>query len=103
MRNRKGNKTMMREYEKLFSDALWKKLKCKIIGKIFVKVTRNDELLVVITREDELEELEFKTFVPDFSDKLVNGLTTDYVAYEVIKEYRKFIMERMNERYFYQD
>ena len=90
----------MQEYEICFSRALHQKLKRKIIGKIFVKITMNDEILVVIERENEMQ---FKLFISDFTRKLINGLTSDYVAYEVLKEYKKFIIAKTNEKYFYQD
>ena len=91
---------MMQEYEICFSRALHQKLKRKIIGKIFVKITMNDEILVVIERENEMQ---FKLFISDFTRKLINGLTSDYVAYEVLKEYKKFIIAKTNEKYFYHD
>lgn len=91
---------MMQEYEICFSRALHQKLKKKIIGKIFVKITMNDEILVVIERDNEMQ---FKLFISDFTIKLINGLTSDYVAYEVLKEYKKFIIAKTNEKYFYQD
>lgn len=91
---------MLRECEQLFSMAVQQKLKRKIIGKIFVKVTQNDELLVLIEREDELK---FKLFIENFSEKCINGLTSDYIAYEIMKQYREFLIGRMNEKYFYQD
>ena len=89
---------MMKEYEQYFSMTLQQKLKKRIIGKIFVKITMKDEILVMIEREDEWK---FRMFISDFSDKLLNGLSTDYVAHEVLKEYKTFIIDRMNEKYFY--
>jgi low affinity Fe/Cu permease len=90
----------MKEYEELFSMALQQKLKKRIIAKIFVKITRNDEILVTIEREDEDK---FKMFIENFSDKFINGLNSEYVAYEVIKAYREFLIAKMDEKYFYQD
>lgn len=93
----------VRECEQLFSMAVQQKLKRKIIAKIFVKVTLNDELLVVIRREDDNEELEFKLFISNFSEKCLNGLTSDYVVYDVMSKYKQFLMGLMEEKYFYQD
>ena len=28
----------------------------------------------------------------DFANKMLNGLTTDYAAYEVVQKYKKFVM-----------
>ena len=91
---------MMKEHEQYFAMTLQQKLKKRVIGRVFVKITYNDEILVVIRYSDDEE---FKIFIPNFTDKLINGLSTDYVAYEVLNEYRKCLIERMNSRYFYQD
>ena len=80
----------MLEYEYLFSTTLQRKLKPRIIGNIFVKVTRNNELLVVISKDGE--EL-FKHFYENFSEKILNGYTTDYAVYEIVRDYRKCILE----------
>lgn len=93
----------MQDYEYLFSMTLQQKLKSKIIGKIYVKVTQNDELLTIIRREDDDEDMEFKLFLGHFSERLINGWTTEYAAYEVMRAYKDFITKRMSERYFYQD
>ena len=89
---------MMMEYEQYFAMTLQQKLKKRVIGKIYVKITMNDEILVLIEREDELK---FRMFISNFTRKVIDGLSTDYVARMVIKEYREFIMARMNEKYFY--
>lgn len=91
---------IVREYEQLFSMAVQQKLKKRIIAKIFVKVTWNDELLVIIEREDELK---FKLSIGNITEKIVNGLTSDYMAYQIFKQYREFLIERMENKYFYQD
>lgn len=90
----------VRECEQLFSMAVQQKLKRKIVAKIFVTVRWNDELLVIIEREDELK---FRLSIGNFSEKLINGLTSDYMAYEIFKQYREFLIERMENKYFYQD
>ena len=89
---------MMMEYEQYFAMTLQQKLKKRVIGKIYVKITMNDEILVLIERENELK---FRMFISDFTRKVIDDLSTDYVAREVIKEYRNFIIARMNEKYFY--
>lgn len=57
------------DYEYLFSMNLQAKLKEKIQGAIYVKVNEND-----------------------FANRMLNGLTTDYAAYEVVQKYKKFVM-----------
>lgn len=81
----------MTDYEYLFSTMLHEKLKEKIQGGIFVKVNENDSLIVKIERRDGNN---FNMSFTDFSNRFLNGLTTDYVAYEVTKKYRSFIMKQ---------
>lgn len=79
----------MTDYEYLFSMNLQAKLKEKIQGAIYVKV--NDSLVIKITRRDENN---FDMSFTDFSNKFLNGFSTDYAAYEVQKKYQKFVMKQ---------
>ena len=87
----KGRSGHMRDYEYLFVTTLHQKLKDKIVGKIFTKVNTNDELYVEII---SFGDLMFKTTLGNFSEKIMNGWSTDYAAYEVIGQYKTFINER---------
>lgn len=80
MKRRNG---VMTDYEYLFSMNLQAKLKEKIQGAIFVKVNENDSLVIKITRRDENN---FDMSFTDFSNKFLNGFSTDYAAYEVQKK-----------------
>lgn len=73
------------DYEYLFS----MNLQAKIQGAIYVKVNENDSLVIKVTRRDENN---FDMSFTDFANKMLNGLTTDYAAYEVIQKYKKFVM-----------
>lgn len=81
----------MENYIQVFKNLLHEKLKEKIIGGIVVKVTFNDELIVEIYREHELD---YYYKLDDFSTRLLMGLTTEYVVYEVVTGYRKRIMAK---------
>ena len=85
----------MTDYEYLFSMNLQAKLKEKIQGAIYVKVNvkvnENDSLVIKITRRDENN---FDMSFTDFSNKFLNGFSTDYAAYEVTKKYQKFVMKQ---------
>lgn len=81
----------MKDYEYLFSMNLQTKLKEKIQGAIYVKVNENDSLVVKITRRDENN---FDMSFTDFSNRMLNGFSTDYAAYEVTKKYRTYIMKQ---------
>lgn len=81
----------MTDYEYLFSTNLHAKLKERIQGGIYVKVNDNDSLVVKITRKDGNN---FDVSFTDFSNKFLNGFTTDYAAYEVQKKYQKFVMKQ---------
>ena len=79
------------DYEYIFATNLHQKLKEKIVGAVFVKVTRNDELFINIKSYGGID---YKAFISNFSDKLLNGWTTDYAMYEIVKEYRAFVLKR---------
>ena len=79
------------DYEYLFSMNLQTKLKERIQGGIFVKVDRGDNLIVEITRRDRNN---FEMSFTDFSNRMLNGFSTDYAAYEVVKKYQKFVMKQ---------
>lgn len=81
----------MGEYKQVFKDLLHGKLKEKIIGGIVVKINYDDELIVEIYREHELD---YWYKLNDFSTRLLHGLSTDYVVYEVITSYKKRIMAK---------
>ena len=74
------------DYEYLFSMNLQAKLKEKIQGAIYVKVNENDSLVIKVTRRDG------NNFDMSFANRMLNGLTTDYTAYEVVQKYKKFVM-----------
>lgn len=84
--------------ETVFTTALQQKLKTKIVGKIFVRYVSTDSIYVQIRTEDDLE---YKTYLNDFTKRVLNGWSADYAAYEVLVEYRKFIMEKVTKKYFY--
>lgn len=88
MKKRNG---VMTDYEYLFSTNLHAKLKERIQGGIFVKVNENDSLVIKITRRDENN---FDMSFTDFSNRMLNGFSTDYAAYEVTKKYQKFVMKQ---------
>lgn len=90
----------MMDYEYLFATTLQQKLKTKIIGRIFVKVTLDDQLFIKIEHEDGLY---YKMFIDDFSNRIRNGWSTDYAVYEVVNKYRKFVTEYAMTKYFYND
>lgn len=80
----------MADYEYIFSTLLYKKLKEKIVGRIYVAV-RND---ILITEIDTIGGIKIDISINDFANKLVNGYSTDYAAYEIAKEYKKKILSK---------
>ena len=87
----------MMDYEKLFSETLYTKLKEKVIAKVFVNVNVQDQLYVHITRHDGID---YELYIDNFSDKFINGWTTDYAAYEVLEDYKKYIKKIIFNKYF---
>lgn len=81
----------MLDYECLFSNHLYEKLKGVIKGGIFVKVNENDSLVVEIKRKHGNN---FGVSFTDFSNRVLNGFATEYAAYEVTKRYQKFVMRQ---------
>ena len=62
----------------------------KIVGHIYVAV-RND---ILITEIDTIGGIKIDISINDFANKLVNGYSTDYAAYEIAKEYKKKILSK---------
>lgn len=89
---------MMTEYEYIFAISLQQKLKRRIKGNIYVTVIRDDKLYVKIKKDSDFI---FETTIDRFTDKLQNGFTSDYAAYDILKQYKQFVYERIEEEYFY--
>lgn len=78
-------------YEYLFQTNLHAKIREKVIGKVFVKVNQDDVLIVKI---ESFGNLKFETSIDNFSKRILNGYSTDYAAYEIVKRYKSYIMKR---------
>lgn len=78
-------------YEYLFQTNLHAKIREKVIGKVFVKVNQDDVLIVKI---ESFGNLKFETSIDNFSKRILNGYSTDYAAYEIVKRYTSYIMKR---------
>ena len=83
----------MQDYEYLFSTELHKRLKEKVKGKVWVKIY-NDELHVNIIPDENGELYEF--VMTDMSSRILNGLSTSYIVYDILKDYRNYV----NKQYF---
>ena len=81
----------MTDYGYVFSTNLHAKLKEKVVGKAFVRLTYNDELYI---RIESFGNIRYETRFVKFSEQLVNGVSTDYIAYQVIEEYKKNIIKK---------
>lgn len=84
-------------YKYLFSTVLHSKIKEQVIGKVFTRVMYNDTLLISITSYDNVE---FVMEISNFSEKILNGWSTDYAVYEVLEKYKKFVTNRIMKKYF---
>lgn len=83
----------MQDYEYLFSKELHSKLKEKIKGKVWVKIYQ-DKLHVKITSQDEV--IKYELTEDNMSTKILNGLSTQYTVYCILKDYSKCV----NNKYF---
>lgn len=79
------------DYKFIFTSKLHADLKEKVHGGVFCRVI-DDRLTVGIDNDD----LHFGIRFENFSEKIANGWTVTHAAYEVMKEYKKFI----NSKYF---
>lgn len=82
---------MMKDYEYLFVTLLHQKLKDQIVGRVYVTITPKNELFVEII---SFGDLKWNMYFGRFSERILNGWSTDYAAYEIIKEFKGFIMSR---------
>ena len=64
------------DMEHMFKTMLHKKLKEKVTGHIYIDINERDELFIDI----QSNGLRYQKRVLGVSDKISNGLTTDYAA-----------------------
>lgn len=88
---------MMMEYEYIFSNTLKNKIIEKIKGGVKTWITR-DELHVSILLDQY--NIQFEHVIPNISDRILNGYTTDYALYEVTKVYKAYLSEKLKEIFF---
>ena len=81
----------MFDYEYLFAMSLHARLKENVVGRVYITVTKKDELYV---RIESYGGLIFDWSVGDFSTRILNGYTSEYASYDVMKKYKKFIMKK---------
>ena len=77
-------------YEKVFAVNLGKKLAEQIYGKVEVSVVY-DELQVHIQCWADIDCV---IKIDNFTERIVNGWSTDYAAYEILERYRRIIIKR---------
>lgn len=83
---------MMQDYEYLFAMNVHEKLKEKVNARVYCKINQDDELYVEI--EDSNSGIGYYYAIPDFSRKIMNGYTSEYAVYEIVKSYKNYIMKR---------
>ena len=84
------------DMEIVFQTLLHKKLKEKVTGHIFIDINERDELFVDI----QSNGLRYQKRILGVSDKILNGLTTDYAAYEIMKDYKNYIIDNVTKQFF---
>lgn len=85
---------MLRDYEYLFSTALRSKLKEKIKGSVRVEVDQEYDILNVTIK---CNSIVWKKEFWGFTNKIHNGWSTDIAAYELVKEFKSYVMHRFFE------
>ena len=79
----------MRDYEFIFAKQLQEKLISKINGTVKTWIT--GDVLYVSCRNTEYN-LTFELAVERFAERMLNGLTTDYLVYEFMTEFKHYIL-----------
>ena len=79
----------MNEYEYLLSEAVYEKLKEKVKGKVTAYV--NDNRLVV---KVEHFGVGYETGISNIDCKIMQGLTSDEIINDFMKEYKKYITKK---------
>ena len=82
---------MLEELKYVFAVALHQKLKQRIAGRIFVKVIYGDRLYIKI---ESYGGLVYESYVDNFTEKALNGLNSEYVAYEIANEFKKVVLNK---------
>ena len=78
-------------YKYIFSMALYEKLKEIVVGKIFCEINDNDELFVKI---ESFGDIKFDMTIDNITDKILLGYDSKRAAYEVMIQYKKFILKK---------
>ena len=81
----------MMDYEYLFSMNLHQKLRERVIGKVYCKVNEENELYIKI---ESFGNLKFSMAIDNFSERILNGYSTEYAVYEIMSKYEKFVHNR---------
>lgn len=81
----------MVDYVQIFAKNLREKIHLKVWHeRIFITRTYDDDLIVQIALKNGPT---FETRILDISGKILNGYTTDYAAYEILQELKRFIVK----------
>lgn len=83
--------------EDIFTKTLHTLLKEQIVGKVFVKVDDDDRLIVKI---ESFDSIQWGWGIENFFERAIYGYTAEYAAYEIDGQYRKFVMTKMQKKYF---
>jgi AAA15 family ATPase/GTPase len=85
----------MADYEYLIAMNLHAKLKEKIVGKIYVTVS-DDKLYV---RIDSFENLTWDLSIPNFSQMVLNGFSTERIAEDIATKFKKYVIKKTVNKY----
>lgn len=88
----------MSDLEYLYTTNLHKRLKARIRGKVFTKI-ENDELKIRIDSFDYW----FEMVISDISKRIIYGIGTDEICEEVCAKFKKYLLNRMEQKYFKED
>lgn len=81
----------MQDYEFVFAKQLQEKLFRKVNGTVKTWVT--DDTLHISCRNTD-HNLSFELTVDNFAERILNGLTTDYLVYEYTTAFKAYVLRK---------
>ena len=88
---------MMKEYEFIFSNNLKNKLIGEVKGGVKTWIVHDDLYISILMSKYDMQ---FEHVIPRISERILNGYTTDYAVYEIIKEYKDYLFKAVKETFF---
>lgn len=87
----------MEEFRTLFIDLVHEKLKEKIVGRVWVTIDPDDELIIEIKNYDDFT---FRASVGNLSTMVCYGVSSDAIVDKVVGKYKAGLFKWIEHLYF---